>query len=514
MKTIKQWLLCLLIIPLLFSSCQKSKQPSHLLSIIPKDAKFVLAVNKEQLIKKSGLNHLNDFSFYGKLRTELAQKGINLENDYLLNSKKRGMGLEWGYFFMENEIEKARFVYLTDINDQNLLEQNIQNILNTLDQPAPEIQDKLSYKMITIDNTAVAVWNDKLFYIMGGNLDGVNYDDYFRRSAEESLMSLPDFNAFSQRIGDLGFWLPMQVYAELIEQASKWSGTPLTVPILSDMAGINVHAYLDFNDDEIKMDAVVTPEEKMDAFYEKYPIMKWEHDRNMLNDFPATSYFAMKTALNLPQYVKMLKETMSGVGYPMAQITNALESSEVNAVLNILGGEMLFSLYGFAEGPMSLPLLGLSFTVNGEEGFQKLLAMLPQEMLNNNGKYYEVSTGVAGVYFAYKDNRIFVTDDEKGIETFIGSGNSKNIAANTAIGDAVKTSPTLFYINLNLNDYPKLIREALSSYLPRDAMDVLNVFKDFSMYMTSKYDVQASLTFRNNKENPLKWLIKLIDKNS
>jgi len=107
MKTIKQWLLCLLITPLLFSSCQKNEQPSHLLSVIPKDAKFVLAVNKENLIKKSGLNHLKNFSFYEKARTEFAEKGIDLEEDLLLNSKKRGMGLKYGYFFIENAFENC-----------------------------------------------------------------------------------------------------------------------------------------------------------------------------------------------------------------------------------------------------------------------------------------------------------------------------------------------------------------------------------------------------------------------
>jgi len=512
----KQCVLGLFLVSLMFSSCQKTDQ-SPLLNVIPKDAKFVLTVNKEQLIKKGGLDHLKNFSFYEKARMAAAETGINLEENFLLNSSKRGLGLKDAYIFMQTENENFRFVYLTGMKDQILFENNVRDVLNKLneeDDPAPEIQDKLSYKMLKNDDGEITMaWNDKLFFVFVGSTEDINYDAYFRRSAEESLMAVADFKQFSERTSDIGLWLSMQMYVEFVEQAAKYSSIDMSIPVIDDMAGMNMHTYLDFKDNEITFETIMTPEEQMDTFYEKYPVLKWESDQNMLKDFPAASYFALKAAFDLPQYVKILKENMLGMP-EMAEVVDILENPEIADILDILGGELMFSLYGFSDGPMSLPLLGLSFTVNGDEGFQKVLAMIPQEMVYDNGKYYDLSTGFVGVHFAYKDNRVFVTDDEKAIQAFIAGGNAKNITANATIGKVIKSSPMLFYINLNLDDYPSLIRESLSGFVPQEAIATLDIFKDFSVYMTSKYSTQMSLKFKSDKENSLKQLITLADKSN
>jgi len=512
----KQWIFCLLFVPLIFSSCQKSEQASPLLNVIPKDAKFVMAVNEGQLIKKSGFDHLSNFSFYEQLRTAATRMGIDFEEDFLANSKKRGLDAAHSFFFIENEAENLRFTYLAGIKDQILLEQNIQKILNAADPPVPEIQDKLSYKMITADNgELVVVWNDKLLFIIGGNLEGVNYDACFRRPADESLMTVPDFKAFSERTGDIACWLPARTYIDLMAMASKYSGVNVNIPMMDEMADLNMHIYLDFNDDEIKAATVMTPKEKMDALYEKYPVFKWKLDQNMLKDFPANSYLATTMAFDLPAYLEIFKEALSGMSpqtNETAQLFEALEQPEVKAVLDALGGEFLFSVYGFAEGPIPMPLMGLSFTVNGEAGFQKLLAMIPKEMVYETGNYYELSLGYTSAQFAYKDNRVFITADEKSIATFLKGGHSNDITANAAIGKFVKTSPYLFYINLNLDDYPKAIRNLVTENTDREVIAILSTFKDFSTYMNSKYEWNASLKFSSGKENSLKQLIKLVDK--
>jgi hypothetical protein len=255
----------------------------------------------------------------------------------------------------------------------------------------------------------------------------------------------------------------------------------------------------------------------MDAFYEKYPVLKWDTDKNMLKDFPEAAFLAFKMAIDIPQYIEILQQTIADMGaydgYQIKQlIDEALNEPEVATILNGLGGDVIFSLYGFADSPMSLPLLGLSFTVKSEADFQKLLALLPPGISKNKGDHYQLDLGLAASYIAYKDNRVFVTADEKSMTTFLSGGNSKNIGTNTAIGAAIANSPSLFYLNLNLDDYPKDIRDLLRlSRLDKDAMAAIGLFKDFSAYMNSKYNMQMSLKFKSSKDNPLKQLVKLID---
>jgi len=464
-----------------------------------------LTIDSKQLIKKGGFDNLSQFKFYQDIVESLDEnENKDLILSILNNLEKSGLSVDKAYFFMEMQDESGRFVYVNGMKDQTLFEQNLRKLS---DSGTPEIQDKLSYKMMG-DDDARLVWNDKLFFVFAGDTEDVNYDYYFRLPEEDRLMNVADFKNFCQRSSDIGLWMPMQIYADL----NNWLSMGMDIPMLDDWAGINAHAYLDFNNDEIKMEVIMTPKEKMDAFYEKYPVIKWESDQNMLKDFPQTSYLAFKIALNFPQYIKIIKETFSGFDqYGIEQIVEALENSEVNAILNALGGDIMFSLYGFAEGPMSMPLLGLSLTVNSEADFQKLLALVPDEMVYDSGNYYELNFGMAAAYFAFKDNRVFITADEKSIETFVAGGNAKNITANAAIGKSIKTSPSLFYVNLNLDDYPQAIRGLINMSVDRKTLSAISVFKDLSMHMNSKYDFQASLKFKSGKENSLKQLVKLIE---
>jgi len=513
MKKMKQWVLYLLITPLIFTACQKKeKEISTLVNLIPKEAKFVLAFDNEQLIKKGGFDKLSQYKFYQDIVASLEgneQKDLIL--DILNNPKKRGVNIDQAYLFMEMQNEELRIVYLTAMKDQGLFEQNI---LKLSELPAEHIQDNSSYKILVLDE-ACLVWNDKLLFLFAGEIENVNYDRYLNLPAEESLITLADFNEFAQRLSDVGLWLPMQMYFDLNEKIIKQSGFDMNIPMLEDMDGVNMHAYLHFNDDEIKTEVFMTPKEKMDAFYAKYPIFKWESDQNMLKDFPETAYFAFKIAMNLPEYLKILKQVTSDMSLPkdeMALISDMLEDPTVNSVLNVLGGDIIFSLYGFGDGPMPMPLLGLSLTVNSESDFQKLLAEIPSGMLQEKGGYYEMDLDMATGYIACKDNRVFITADEKSLATFMGGGNSKNITNNATIGKAMANSPTLFYINMNLDDYPKMIRDLAGMGLVDDsAMKVMGTFKSFSMYMNSKYNVQASLKFSSSKDNSLKQLIKLGD---
>ena len=513
----KQWLLCLLLVPFALTSCQK-KSVSPLLNVIPDNAVFVFAMDNKQLITKGGFDNLKDFKFYSEM-IEFLDENENKELwlTVLNDNKKSGLNIDRAYCFMEMQNEEPLVVFVTAMKDQSLFEQNLLTIGN---MPIDAIQDKLSYKMLDLYGRGSLVWNNNLFFAFFGDVEEINFDNYFNLPDSKALISQADFKDFAKRSGDIGLWMPMQTYFDLMEMAAGYQSMGMDMmmqmPVMKEMTAINMHIYLDFNNDEIKMEVGMAPKEKVDAFYEKYPIFKWNSDQNMLKDFPANSYLAFKLAVDLPQYLKIFKQTMSAMpaaDNELESIEEMLDNPAVNTVINALGGDFIFSLYGFAEGFVPMPLLGLSFTVKSENDFKNLLAMLPEGMVLDQGDYYDLSVGFMAVSFACKNNRVFVTADEGSLKSFLKGGQTKNITANASIGKMIKTSPSLSYINLDINEYPKSIRDFLTNTvgIDREMLSTYGIFKDLSMGMNSKYNMQASLKFKSGKENSLKQLVRLID---
>jgi hypothetical protein len=507
MITIKRCLSLLCIGVIFFSSCEKSTEPPHL-QAIPADASFVGAIESKQLIKKGGLDNLKEFKFFQMINREISRQNSDMQEFVnKLVENPDASGIDWDRFYVYGCRQSSGFYVAATFLIDNL--SAFEDNMGYLTQQAGNawIEDKGDYKIITPDNSLVLAWNKQVFLVFGGDLGELDYGKFFSRSGGESIVGVTDFREFQKENYDAGFWISNDALMDLLEDEMNISKPSY----MNEFSSMYIHSYLHCNDGEIKITGKVTPQSKLDEFYAKYPIIKKNFNNRLLEDFPETTYWATKLAVNLPAYLKLMNEAAASTG--VYDLQEMLDSPAAKTVIDGLDGDFLLSLYGFAQGPFPMPLVGISFSVKSEEDFNRILSLVPQEIVQRTGKFYSIGSMGFAVYVAYKDKRVLLTDDADAITAFVENGYSKSLK-NSSLASNLKNEPSLFYLNLDLNSYPGNIRALLQNEMPRDvkpAITFLEICKDFSFGSDKDNQFYVSLKFKDNKQNGLKLLIKSLD---
>jgi hypothetical protein len=511
MKNIKQLALLLCIGLILFGSCKKSLPPH--LKAIPSNAAFVIAFENKQLTVKGGLNNLKDYKFFQKMRDRMDigdEKSQQMMDRFLENPKSSGLNFDQSYLFAVKQGEGLFGAMVFEMGDAATFEANLKEIVQANGDTGFNVEDKGAYKIAQSDGAAVA-WNKELLVAGGGKDCGtVSYDEFFARPQEKSIVSVADFNEFNKRGYDIGFWASYAAITDLASSAANMEKPE----IWKELSDTYVHTYLNFENGEAKLSGVMTPQSKVNDFFAKYPVNKKDFDNSLLRVFPDKSYLTFKLSLNVLEYIQMVREVakQTDVDFPIDRMM--LNNPAANSIINGLGGDMILSVYGFAQGPLPVPLSGLAFTVKSKDDFDKMLAMVPQEMVKQNGEHYVVSTGMmVSFYFAYKDNKVYITDDADAIAAFTGKGFDRHMAA-SSLGKSLEKSPCLFYINLDVDSYPENVRNLLQSEMgakASESLKFLKPYKDLSLSVDNSYEVIFSLKFKDASQNSLKQLLKNFD---
>ncbi|MDR2039466.1 MAG: DUF4836 family protein [Bacteroidales bacterium] len=507
MKYVKRlgFLFCIGLI--VFNSCEKKIPPQ--LQAIPADAAFVVAIEAKNIVDKGGLKNLNEYTFIQKMRSELSnenQATQSLINRILENPKSTGLDIDRTYIYGVNNGNKSYVSFVFKMDKMGNFENTLKELNQIQDIDFPDPIDKGAYKIIQQDEVAIT-WNkDFLFLFAGESAGQLTYADFFTMPEDKSILGNKDFTEFQKRNYDLGFWAS---YTSLMDMYSKMMSNKFS-NLSTGLSGINLHAYVNFEKGELNISYKLTPKEAVNQLYTKYPILKKNFDSQLLRDFPDKSYLAFKVSVDVLAYIKMIKE-FAGSDIPIDQMM--LSDPMVNTVINGLGGDMVFSLYSFAQGPLPIPLMGLGFTVKSKDDFDKFVALIPEDIVARKDDHYVISTGfVTPFYFAYKDNRVLITDDVDGIVAFSGKGYSKNLTSGD-LSEAIK-NPYLMYLNLDIDSYPQNIRSLAQSEIGGkfgSVLSLLSPYKDVSMIFTDDYEGIFSLKFKDKNQNSLKQILKGID---
>ncbi len=497
---------------ILFSSCCKKGIPPQL-EAIPANAFFVFGVENKQLIEKGDLKNYKEYRFleqaYEQMKTQNPLM-LNFVNQLMENPKSSGLDLDRSYYFGVKQDSAFYFAAVFKMDNIATFESNAQLLLQMQGAETPAIADKGLYKISQPSEETAFAWNkDLLFVTFMTDSIVINYDELFAMPKEKSIVSVADFLEFQANPYDMGFWMS---YKTLLDFYGRNFGMQIS-SFAKEWENTYFHAYMNFEKGEAKLSGKMTPKAEVDKFYEKYPIIKKDFEKSILRDFPATSYFAMKASFNVKEYMKFFKDIVHQMDstsvYPIDE--EMLENPTANTIINALGGDMLLSLYGFAQGPLPLPLAGLCFTVNSEEDFNKLMALAPEETFQQEGDHYVMAAGgFVAIYVAYKDNKVFVTDDAEAIAAFMGKGYPKHLE-NGTLGENLNKSPFLYYVNLDINDYPENLRTMANGEIGDEILKYLAPYKDISFWMTSDYEGVISLKFKDKSQNSLKQLLKSID---
>ncbi|MDR1154070.1 MAG: DUF4836 family protein [Bacteroidales bacterium] len=511
MKNIRQMAVLLCIGLILFGSCRKNIPPH--LKAVPDNAAFVIAFENKQLTGKSGFNNLNDCKLFQKMcdQMKIGDKGVQkMIDQFLENPKSSGLHLDQSYFFVVKRGEGVFGAMLFGMNHVATFEASLKETMQATGNTEFHAEDKGAYK-IARANGGVVAWNRELLLVGGGkDCATVNYDEFFARPQEKSIVSVTDFNDFNKRDYDIGFWASYDAVTDLASPAAYMQKRD----IREELSGAYIHSYLSFENGEARLSTLMTPPSKVKDFFAKYAAIKTDFDNSLLRTFPDKSYLTLKLSLNMTEYFQMLREIskLLDAGFPTDRMM--LNNPDVNTMISGLAGDLILSVYDFVQGPLPVPLLGVAFTVKSRDDFDKMLATIPQKIIRQKEEYYVVSTGMmVSVYLAYRDNRVYITDDADAIAAFTGKGFDRHMAA-SSLGKSMEKSLCLFYINLDADRYPERVRSLLQSELGAKAGESLNFLKpyrDFSLSIDPDYELVFSLKLKDASQNSLKQILKNFD---
>ena len=492
--------LCIALIAL-FAACKKSALPQ--LNAIPGDAAFVVAIDNKQLYIKGQLNKLQDFKFFREIQREMAymdDETRQFVENVMKNPGSLGIDLEKSYLFACEDRYDLFVAMVFKMKNVTAFENNVYRFLQNASGNNLDVKNHNNYKMVEDNDFAIA-WNKNLL-ILGVNSYSFTsqFDKLFNLPAGNSILNNPDFVDFNNRSGDLGLWAS---YSSIIDLADSHVDMG-DISALQEMAGMYSRVFLDFDKGELRLSFEMTPKSEMKHFFRKYPIVKRDFDKKLLSAIPEKSYLTLKQSVDLAAFMKMVGDIDSDYG-------DMLNDREVREIINGLGGDFILSLYGFAQGPLPIPLAGLAFNVNSENDFKNLLEMVPQNMISKKDGHYVINLlGMLNVslYVAFKDNIVFLTDDIETVTAFTGKGVSKPMSAS-----ALSKTMYNFYINLDIDDYPANVQPVLHGYLGYSANEVLRtlrILKDFSLTVDNDLKVDVSLKFKDSRQNSLKQILEWI----
>ena len=515
-------ILSLLILGSLCVSCESKiteNSSSEQLALIPADAFFVVDIKGGIMQEKSGLNKPEDYKFMAffkmaggeiypfveSLMKGTSDAGASLEQIVMYTTKSKTFGLS------AKMLDKSAFEKW--IEKLNLIPAGIKKSGST------------SY--LQFDEKVFLVWNDEYLILSAndGALGEDNLKDLLKPRADGLLAVNEDFQRFTKRSGDIRFWI---TYGDALNFMNELSDIkqPFIGGIFADYQKINMHASIEFNDGRIDGSMELSPVAEVEKLAEKYPTMKKDgFNRSILKDVPEMEYLAISLALNISEYYKFLKETFYGIlkGSGMipdkdkgGEIKGFLESPEIGEIVENLVGDIFVGIHGFNQGAIPYPLANLVFTIKNEDAFKSIVKKIPSEIINSkNPKYYSIDNSICPVYFAYKNNRVLVTNDIQSIESFTGNNPPAKTFADNAVNTLFSKS-AVFYINLDLDSYPQFVKTLLANALGYGYgkfVSFINIYESFYTTGNDYYGAEGSLVLKNKNVNVLKQILKNLDDN-
>jgi hypothetical protein len=505
----------------IFTSCKSNVSTTNQLASIPGDATIVFEIKGNEIFAKSGLNSPDNYTFFNIMKKFIGADASYFLESLLKGSSKAGISAEKILFYMTKMPEYTLTVPVVN-------KTAFENWLKKTGAPDPTDEGKLRYISIN-DNFRIA-WSDKLVIISGASAREKIAEQF--DSKDNGLLAVSsDFQQFATKSADIRFWFKYSAFADLYK-TMKSLNPNLTdrnddklMTVIEDFANISIHSYLNFEDGKIAGNASIYPPEEINKIKEKYPLFKNDFNSIIIKDMPEQSFLAFNMSVNVKEYFKTIRESienmlsndiyMPGIAEKKNELFKFLDSPELKSVIDALGGDILFSIHGFNNGMLPYPLVSTSFTVNGESAFNDILNLIPKDLYKKYEDYYVVTTSKIFIplYFAYKDNRVFVSVDSDAIKTFTGKPTGKTFADNPI--SKIMTDKMVFYINLDYAAYPNNIKMLLQNTMGTKYgifTSVIDIYE--CMYFTGDagYNSEFSLQFKNKKVNSLKQILKNMDK--
>jgi hypothetical protein len=485
---------------------------------------MVLEISGNTIFAKSGLNNPDDYNFLKSFWLKSSDVFAFTES-FLKSSKTAGISAE------------KILLYLTELPDYAVIfpivdKAAFEDWLKKADAPEPKNGDNFRYIVDESSNVNLA-WSDK-WAIISGFSTNEKIAELFRLKDDGLLATNSDFRQFAEKNADSRMWIQynalFDIYKNILFFKDPYNS--VTEKQFDDIfpfeyyKNISTHSYLNFEDGKIIANTSLYPPEEVKKLKEQLPVFKKNFDNNIIKDMPEQSYLALNMFLDVKEYFKLIRQNIEKVlssGYMSVpeiegkseELFAFLDSPEMKSVIDALGGDILLSIHGFNKGIFTYPLASISFTVNGESAFNDILKLIPRNLYIKEEGYYSTPANKTLIpfYFAYKDNKVFVSNDLETTKAFRDGQKGKTFANNPV--SKIMTDKMLFYINLDYSTYPENIKMLLRNFMGQGYKQFtffIDIYECMYYSIDTDYNMEFILQLKNKNVNALKQILKNIDK--
>lgn len=516
-KNIEKLFLILLGFGFLLSSCT---QPAKNLDFIPKDCNFVTVFNTKTLIEKGELNKMmedkNFQKIFSEIQTEEPESAKLLEK-ILKDPTYTGINFKSDVFlFLLNQLPKTNYMCLAfELKSKDKFNDFIFES-NQIGCEKAIIEKNLSFSFSKIDDNFVIAWDkDKAVFIFA-------LDDYscekldfqitplFGISKDNIITKNEEFNKFYKNRKDISVWGSSNILKNIPEYETLITNMPYNI------FDIYFSANTSFNDGEILVEMNFTPNEEMKEMSKKYGTSKGKFNKKLLNYFPEKSYLLYSGATNLEGVINNWDE-LYGSNKAYAEFETLL-GTQFKDIFASLGGSFMFSCFGFEEvyfekqeNSVTMPFMSIAFDLKNTTFLDKVVTMIPQEMLKVHPLYYEIYIpNITSIFFNFNQEICLITNDINSISEFNNGGFSSGNMNNSKFSSSIIKDPYFCFMELNSKKYPK----SLNNRIDGSTRDGFLIWDNFADNIEMKYvdDSNIAIKFRtmNKNENSLKGLVKTI----
>jgi len=521
MKTIKTILTIALFSVILCGCSKKSTTPPHLVAV-PKNAFFVAAFDAKQIVNKAGLNKMNQFKFYSTLEREfnnLPAENAKTIKDFLKNTRSSGLNLDRIFVYASPEHNALGFSAGFTFEIDNL--KTFEKFIDATELASYREGNKI---ILPYDETTNIEWNDNIL-VISTNPTNINI---FNSDEKESILANEIFKTeYEKSNNDVCLFVDFNGFIHLAEkytddeelqQFQQYKDFSIFANITTEKGSI-VSTFKGF------------PEEKVSEIYGKF--YKQDFDNiDIYKYFPEKSLFAMKFAVKPLDFYSEYKKNIGIVTdenqtetteeetedyYMYSRYNNYNDAikyyieqhdAEITSVLSCFTGDLLASFVGMTDQfqPEYAIAAGI---LEGKES--DVISLIEKAGFKKNDNYYTLNNGI-DVHFAINNNVAYLTGSTEYISNFFGKAYNSNITSAKDYGKELKNSPSYFYWNININDYPSILKMYTNmSEEGRMAMPLLEKLKSISAKMNNAGEGEMRLDLTDNSEYATKTILNGID---
>ena len=535
MKQIKFTILIALISVIFCGCSKKSTTPPHLVAV-PKDAMCVIAFDAKHIVDKAELNNYEQYKMFTFVLEAIENQPAEMRKfikDFLKDTRVSGLNLDEIFMYMSfNEgDESVGFTFLMD----NV--KKFEKLLEKADLMLWIDEDR----MIVTPSGMKIQWNDKIAVIgvNTGDTDLLNSDE------KESILANETFKNAYTNDKDVWMFYDMKLFFDRVfsisEEVGLGQGDLAAFKLIMDFS-----FTLSFNSEKgsLVAEGKVFPEDKFTELYEKY--YKTDFDSELYKYFPDKSFFAIKLAFKPLDAYKNYKEIM-GIGVseePTGLATEEVEilddngkvidvesidvdsyrynlnynyqmkyfieqyDEKITSVLSNFTGDFIGSVSSL-ENIMMPEVAIAAGIVEGKES--DVIALMHEMGFEKNSEgYYSASVEFVKVYFAIKKNIAYFALTEDAIAKFLANGYSPNITSAKDFGSELKAANIYSYMNMNINDYPAIVKTFIKNSQGQVLMPLLEKLQSASMRNIGMTGNELKIKF-NDKDYGSRTIIKAID---